>query len=268
MQRNSSDYNSQKAKFIEMLDDNVNISKTSDGKEFLYLVSAILVILLGVYIFSDVISGIIVNNLSVKNRLAIEQIFKFQQQENEDKKYETELVQLNKIKNEIIRSDKSLQIKNDFPLHVINEREVNAAIAPDGSIFITSGLLKELKNEQTYAFILAHELGHYKHKDHLKSFGRQIIWHTITTILTGGNSSSGVGQITYSTGSLTELKYSKNQEYAADRYANRYIKLRYGSNKAAVDFFKYLDKKYDMPEFVHYLSTHPSPEQRIQKITQ
>lgn len=267
MQKNNPDYDLQKAKFIEMLDDNVNISKTSDGKEFLYLVSAVLIILLGVYIFSDAISGVIVDNLSDKNRLAIEQIFKLQKSTNEDCKYPTQLAQLNDIKNEIIRSDKTLQLKNNFPLHVIKEKDVNAAIAPDGSIFITTALLKELKDEQTYAFILAHELGHYKHRDHLKSFGRQIIWYSVTTVLTGGHSSSGIGQITYGTGNLTELKYSKNQEYAADNYANKYILRRYGSNKAAVDFFKYIDKKYDMPEFVHYLSTHPSPEQRIKNIT-
>lgn len=263
---NNSDYNQQRAKFIEMLDDNVNVSKTSDGKEFCYLVSSVLIIVFGIYIISDALAGVIVENLSFQNRLKIEKIFKYDNDLNEDKKYQKELTQLNRIKEEIINSDKILKMKNDFPLHVIDEKQINAAIAPDGTIVITSGLLKELKDEQTYAFILAHELGHYKNKDHLRSIGRQIIWLTTTAILTGGNSSSGVGKITYSAGNLTELKYSKNQEYAADKYADRYIKLRYGSNKSAIDFFNYINKKENVPEFLHYISTHPSPVQRIMNL--
>ena len=59
------------------------------------------------------------------------------------------------------------------------------------------------------------------------------------------------------------LQYSQQQEITADKYANETIKKIYGSNKGAVEFFNIIDRNQKLPEFIHYFSTHPSPQTRI-----
>ncbi len=265
--KNNSDYEMQKARYISMLEDNVNISKTSDGKEFCWLIASVLSIILVLYVVSGLAANFVVDKMTYKTQFKLESLYRAQNRFTNDLKYQYELKKLEKIKKEIVVHDKVLQAKNDFPLYVLESKDVNAMVTPDGTILVTSGLLKELKNDEALAFVMAHELGHYRHRDHLKSIGRQLIWQVLTLPLTAGSSSSGIGQLTYSAGGLTELSYSKEQELSADSFANNYVKKRYGSNRSAVEFFNYLEKNYNVPEFVHYFSTHPSPQQRIENLS-
>lgn len=253
----------QLARYVAMLDDNVNISKTSDGKEFMWLVTTLILIVLGIYVTSDIVARIAVNNISYDTQVKIENFYRFQADRKTDLKYHYETQILNKIKSEIVNSDSLLKRKNDFPLYIVEEKDVNAMISPDGTIVVTSGLLKEIKDEQAYSFILAHELGHYKHRDHLKSLGRQFIWQAVSVVFGG---SSAAKTIAYNTSNLNELSYSQKQELLADSFANNYVLNKYGTNKPAKDFFAYLDKKEQVPAFLHYFSTHPSSKKRIENL--
>ena len=88
---------------------------------------------------------------------------------------------------------------------------MNAFVVPNGTIFFTAGMLGEIKDEQMLTFVLAHEMAHYAHRDHLKGSGRQII----------------------------------------------------GNNNAAVKFMQLIDEKQNIPQYMHYFSTHPAPSERI-----
>ncbi|HIA01310.1 MAG TPA: hypothetical protein EYN66_05285 [Myxococcales bacterium] len=59
----------------------------------------------------------------------------------------------------------------------MDDDDVNAFAAPGGRIYLTRGLLRKVKNENELAFIVGHELGHFKHKDQLRALGyKAIIW--------------------------------------------------------------------------------------------
>lgn len=57
-------------------------------------------------------------------------------------------------------NDVSLRKVENPQVHIISDASPGAFAYPSGSIFITIGLLKALKNEDELAFILAHELSH------------------------------------------------------------------------------------------------------------
>ncbi len=50
----------------------------------------------------------------------------------------------------------------------------NALALPGGAIGVTSGLLRALETENQLAFVLGHEVGHFLHRDHLRSLGRSV----------------------------------------------------------------------------------------------
>ena len=67
---------------------------------------------------------------------------------------------------------------------------------------------------------------------------------------------------------MNSLNYSRQQEKEADLYANKIVYKLYGRNTGAVEFFKFLEKKDKMPEYLQYFSTHPSTKQRLKLIEQ
>ncbi len=55
------------------------------------------------------------------------------------------------------------EIKNEIRFYILKSPEVNASTTNQGIIFINLGLLAQLENEAQLAFIIAHELIHYKY---------------------------------------------------------------------------------------------------------
>lgn len=250
-------------RYRKLIEDNVNVGKRSDGKEFLILIAGLVGFCLLVFIFADSISNLLIDNMSDKTQRKIENAISFgtitQNTVNSQK-----VSQLETIRNRITRLDKNLQGKSKFPIYIINEKSINAFVYPNGTIYVTSGLIKEITDEEVLTFVIAHELGHYAHRDHLKGVSRNIISSVIMSIVTCGQKDLHVTVNNIS--SLTGLKYSRNQERNADKYANKVVYKLYGRNTGAVKFFKYLQAKENTPEFLYYFSTHPSTKERLKLI--
>ena len=253
-------------RYINMIENNVNVGKTNVGIEFISLVAGVVVLCFVIYFCADNISNFFIDRMSTETQLKIEQTISASsskpctfKNENEEK-----IKNLENIRNTIISQDKNLQNKSKFNIYETPNEEVNAFVYPDGSIYVTDGLLNKINDNEMLTFIMAHELGHYVHRDHLKTISRQIIAYTANTIISGGNQTSGTTINNIS--SLNELKHSRSQEINADKYANKMVYRIYGSNSGAVKFFQYLEKEEKAPEFTQYFSTHPSTKQRLELI--
>lgn len=250
-------------RYRAMVEDNVNVGKINDGVEFLILILGIVVMLFVIYLFADSISCFIIDRLPDKTITQIEKsipnfdttmILK-------DSKNQAQIDKLEKIKQKIVAEDKVLQNKSSFPISIEPMKEVNAFIEIDGSIHFTEGLLKKVNDEEMLAFVMAHELGHYAHRDCLKHVSRQVIAGLITSVLSGGQNNTSVAINGIS--DLNALTYSRAQEKRADKYANKMLYKLYGRNTAAIKFFRYLEKEENAPEFLQYFSSHPSTQQRL-----
>ena len=51
-------------KYLKVIEDNVNVSKTGAGTEFLVTISAVALICFCVFIFSDTIANVVIDNMS------------------------------------------------------------------------------------------------------------------------------------------------------------------------------------------------------------
>ncbi len=252
-------------RYRAIIEDNVNVGKTNDGVEFLILIVGVVAICFFIYLFADNISNFFIDRMSVDTQLKIEKTISFASKPCTIQDDKEKLNKLENIKSKIVAQDKNLQNKSKFNIYEIDDEKVNAFVVPDGSIYITKGLLKQVNDEEMLTFVLAHELGHYVHRDHLKMISRRIIASSIMSVL----SSSGkrnVSNTIDSIGALSELSHSRNQEQNADKYANIMVYRIYGNNNGAVKFFKYLEKEEKSPEFMQYFSTHPSTKRRLELI--
>lgn len=250
-------------KYLSVIEDNVNVGNSNAVLEFFILIAGIVGIFVLLYIFADSIGCFFIDRMSNKTQMQIENAFSFMINKN---MYETtsNTKQLETIRDKIIPLDKRLQGKSKFPIYEISGKEINAFVLPNGTIFFTQGLLKEVKDEEILTFVLAHELGHYAHRDHLKSISRQIIIGFITSIFMSQN--NNINLTIESIADLNGLSYSRKQELEADLFANKIVYKLYGNNDGAVEFFQMLKEKEKFPEFLQYFSTHPSTQKRLDAI--
>lgn len=149
-------------------------------------------------------------------------------------------------------------------VQVVQDDQVNAAAFPGGHILVFSGLLDQTKSENELAFILGHELGHFKNRDHLRSMGRGIALLAMGVVLLGPD--TDVGEIIFSTLGVAQQSYSRGQESAADRYALDVLNCHYGHVGGSTQFFETLKKQDRIPDALKYFSTHPSDQKRIDDI--
>lgn len=138
----------------------------------------------------------------------------------------------------------------------------NAMVVPGGTMYVFAGLLEHVKSENGLAFVLAHELAHLDHRDHLRVLGRGIVLYGLAALVTGDNSAlAGVLAPAHQFG---ESSYSRSRESAADAAALRVLHCRYGHAGGATEFFTALRGKHgsDIPGS-HYFASHPALEARI-----
>lgn len=251
-------------RLISIIENNVNVGKRNDGHEFLILISGFVVLCLLIFVFADICANIFINKMSIKTQIKIEDTifgsdYKFIYNKPSERTQKLEL-----IKKKIIALDKNLQYRSDFKIKEIKDKDINAFVTPNGEIFFTSGLLDEIDDEEALTFVLAHELGHYVHRDHLKSMSREIVSSLIIHCITFGQKELSI--TTSSLSSMSGMSYSRKQEKNADAYGNMVVKKIYGTNEGAIRFFEYLQSKENYPEFLNYFSTHPSTKERIKQL--
>lgn len=154
--------------------------------------------------------------------------------------------------------------KFEWKVYIIeNDSMLNAFATPGGYMYFYTGIIKYLDNEAQFAGVMGHEMAHadLRHSTNqiTKAYGIQIM---ISIIL-----GEAPGQLTeilasYAYG-LGTLAFSRDHEYEADAHSVQYLYKTSYDARGIADFFIKLDDSSHTPEF---LSTHPSPDNRIEKI--
>lgn len=152
----------------------------------------------------------------------------------------------------------------DYRVCVTSDPTVNALAVPGGMVVVFSGLLDKVTSPNEIAFVLAHELGHFHHRDHLKGLGRALVAVFLSITILGED--SGATRFLINSIGQVENKFSRNQEKAADLYAVNLLKKCYGSADGAVSFMEKLAKDEKRTKLLYYFASHPHPSDRLEHI--
>lgn len=237
--------------------ENVNISQRNPLGEFFTLLGGILGVLLIIYFVLGIALDIVVEKIPDKIETRLGGFF---DRAYRLKKTPTSLEQrIQKLLDELVEYIPDSSLK--FTVHIIDEKEINAIALPGGNIVLTSGLVQEIDSQNELAMVLAHELGHFVHRDHLRGLGRGLVLMFISTVLFGSNSE--VTDFLMNTLTASTLKYSRKQEALADNFALELVHKKYGHVGGATDFFGKMKGKEKLPRFFQFFLTHPFSEKRI-----
>ena len=160
---------------------------------------------------------------------------------------------------------------------ILNSEVVNAFATPGGYVYITRGLLALADNEAQLASVLAHEIGHITALHHAKRHGQSLMANVgiVAASVFGGRNLGRLSQF----GTTTLLKsFSRENEYEADALSIRYLGRAGYQTQATANFLVKLrensiltaKQRGEKPGKINqfsYLSTHPTPNNRIKKAT-
>ncbi len=166
----------------------------------------------------------------------------------------------------------------NIKIYVVNDSSINAFVSGGQNVFINTGLIRKYKTPDALIGVIAHETGHIvgghlarSSEGAAEAEGAMLLSYLLgigaiaagspdagAAILMGGNQAA---QRIY-------LKFTRNQEEAADQYAIQFLdKLQYPADGLVrlLEFFKSEMSAYK-DQIDEYLLSHPISQKRIDLI--
>lgn len=154
----------------------------------------------------------------------------------------------------------------DFHL-LADDQTINAFALPGGQCFITAALLSKLKNEDQLAGVLGHEIGHVIHRHGAeRSASQGFIQGLIQSVLIATGGDQGLRQVAGMVGQYTSMKYGRDQELESDDFGVRLMSEAGYDAKELIGVMDILEASSGGQRVPEFQSTHPSPENRREKI--
>lgn len=157
-----------------------------------------------------------------------------------------------------------------FQFHLLADSDtVNAFALPGGQIFITYGLLKLLKTEDEVAGVLGHETGHVVGRHSNEQMAKAKLSNGLVgaVVMAGGEDyGNAAGQIAQFVSQLKNTSYSRDHEIESDVLGVRFLRRAGYDPKAMITVMEVLKKASGGRNPPEFLSTHPDPGHRIERI--
>jgi beta-barrel assembly-enhancing protease len=152
----------------------------------------------------------------------------------------------------------------DWKIDILHDDSVlNAFCAPGGYICVYTGIIHFLDDESQFAGVMGHEMAHadrrHSTEQLTKAYGIQIL----LGILLGSNPGVLAEIAANLAAGVATLAFSRDAEYEADKFSVQYMYHTSYDARGVGEFFKKMDGSPQPPEF---LSTHPHPDNRYDRI--
>jgi Zn-dependent protease with chaperone function len=146
---------------------------------------------------------------------------------------------------------------------VLSSSIPNAFALPGGKVYLFRGLLAKAENADEIAGVLAHELGHLRHRDGT----RNLIYNGGTSFLIGllFGDITGSGALIFASRSLVTASYSRDAEHNADTFSIDVMHALGRSPKPMGELlFRVTGKEAN--KSISILASHPLTEDRLKRM--
>jgi predicted Zn-dependent protease len=158
---------------------------------------------------------------------------------------------------------------------------MNAISAPGGFVFVSSGFIDALRDEDELAAVLAHEIAHVANQDGVKAISNANLFSALSEASTQGasvalNNVSSPIDVSLITATFSQSVdgvmeklltkgFDRSQEYQADLYAAKLLQ-RAGYDPSALVRVLTILKDRSSGSREGWYATHPSPTDRIEEV--
>ena len=187
---------------------------------------------------------------------------------------------LNEIGMTLVSVSDAPETFGGYHFAVIDSPAINAMSAPGGFVYVSSGFLKVLPDEDALAAVLAHEIAHVVRQDGAHAVSNAELFSALSEASTQGASiaasESGVSALPMITTALSESVdgvmeklltkgFDRSQEYRADLYAAQLLERAGYDPEALVGVLKILEAQSGK-DSGGWFATHPAPADRIEEL--
>ncbi|MGM0454290.1 MAG: M48 family metalloprotease [Thermodesulfobacteriota bacterium] len=166
----------------------------------------------------------------------------------------------------------------DFHFYVIREDKFNAFAGPGGHIFVFSGLIEAMENENELAAILTHEMAHVsaRHISDMIEKSKKTSMTTLAGVIAGiliglGGASAAGSALTIGSmaaGQTMTLAYSRENEMQADQIGRKYLTGAGYDLHGLLSVLKKIRARewFGEKQIPTYMKTHPATTDRLIRI--
>ncbi|WP_109299821.1 M48 family metalloprotease [Aquimarina sp. AU474] len=168
------------------------------------------------------------------------------------------------VGNKLVNSSMAKQTPYRYEFHLLADpNTINAFALPGGQVFITYALLSKLENEDQVAGVLGHEIGHVLGRHSAERIAEHDFWKTIST---GASVGADMGGLVNGIGQNVLLGNGRDDELESDKLGILFM-INSGYNpEEMIGVMKILKAAAGPNRTPEFQSTHPDPENRIEKI--
>ena len=154
----------------------------------------------------------------------------------------------------------------DYRFYVVQSPVLNAFAVPGGYIFVFSGLVSRVSNDDELAGVLGHEMGHVSGHHIVREQQQGQVWTAASllgVLLSAVNPVLGAAAV--GAAQTAQLKYSREFEQEADYFGLRYADEAGYDPHALGTFFKALlaEQRINPAGVPPYMLSHPITEDRV-----
>lgn len=161
----------------------------------------------------------------------------------------------------------------DLRIYLIRQPYFNAAMYPNGVMLVWTGLLLRVEDEAQLAFVLGHELSHYRHRDTLARWRQIKRTEGILASLSVAGGALGAGVVGVAgavSGYAALFAYGRDLERQADRYGLERMQQAGYDPTAPGRLWRAIweeDKVRDKELLSAIFATHPATEERANELS-
>jgi hypothetical protein len=170
-------------------------------------------------------------------------------------------------------ADKAPFERYPYEFKVVNDRAINAFALPGGPIYINRGVIESADNESQLAAVMAHETAHIalRHGTNQasKASAAQLPLAILGGIIGSDSTKAVLAQLgaSFAVNSIL-LKYSRTAESQADIMGTQILYDSGYDPRGMAQFFEKLEQEQSGRGPVEFLSNHPSPDNRIERVNE
>ena len=166
----------------------------------------------------------------------------------------------------LVNNSVARQTPYRYDFHLLRDPQViNAFALPGGQIFITYALFSKLENEDQLAGVLGHEIAHVVGRHSAARMAKQGLTQGILSgVMVGGGGETG--QMAAMIANVVNMKYGRGDELESDDLGVKFMIDAGYQPEEMVGVMQILKAAAGPNRAPEFQSTHPDPENRIEKI--
>lgn len=173
---------------------------------------------------------------------------------------------VDEIGNKLVQNSVANQSPYQFDFHLLRDPQaINAFALPGGQIFITYALYSKLENNDQLAGVLGHEIGHVVGRHSAERMSKHgLTQGLISGVLLGGGEE--MGQMGQMIANAVNMSYGREDELESDDLGVKFMIDAGYQPEEMIGVMKILKAAAGPNRVSERQSTHPDPENRIEKI--